>query len=501
MPFDDEKMRLETRLLGLLQQALQDRNRDEIVSATLALGDLYLSGDLYEKAEEYFRRVLEEPVAPLAHADEKARAQLNLALVLLRRGHLTLAREGLKKAREAQVGGGGGIQLEARRLHCELELHAGRYREVVDAVESTLSSESPEKLGDLRVDFMILEGRARRLMGRNRQSARLLEKALDLAQKAGYEAGTGAARSELGRLLTALGRFKPAHDHLEAALKSDEGMASQRRLNADRIRLALLQTRMGRWKEAESLADGAFQSSREIGNLEGRVASQLVRAGLKRLHGSYDDAYDFALDAMEAARSAGYVRRHVEGLVSLAQLAHDRGQAREAMELLREAEVLYGRLAPESNVMLQIHLLAGRVHDLLGETPEAFDRLMRAHSIARETTTDIDRHVIDSFLGDHFRRRGEQEKAAELLTRASRDLGELGAKFDVARARLSLAKLLSEARMARNLEDRQREIKLARSNLFEARRLFELMGANPRLAECLALEAKLEPEKPAAASE
>src|SRR5262245_13880641 len=318
MPFDDEKMRLETRLLGLLQQALQDRNRDEIVSATLALGDLYLSGDLYEKAEEYFRRVLEEPVAPLAHPDEKARAQLNLALVLLRRGHLTLAREGLKKAREAQGGGGGGIQLEARRLHCELELHAGRYRESVDAVESTLSSESPEKLGDLRVDFMILEGRARRLMGRNRQAARLLEKALDLAQKAGYEAGTGAARSELGRLLTALGRFKQAHDHLEAALQSDAGMASQRRLNADRTRLGLWQTRMGRWKEAESLADGAFQSSREIGNLEGRIASQLVRAGLKRLHGSYDDAYDFALDAMEAARSAGYVRRHVEGLVSLA---------------------------------------------------------------------------------------------------------------------------------------------------------------------------------------
>lgn len=500
MPFDDEKMRLETRLLELLQQALQDRNRDEIVTSTLALGDLYLSGDLYEKAEEYFRRVIDEPVAAVAHPDEKARAQLSLAIVLLRRGHLTLAREGLKKAREAQVGGSA-IQLEARRLHCELELHAGRYREVVDAIESTLSSESPEKLGDLRIDFMILEGRARRLMGRNRQAARNLEKALDLALKGGYEAGAGAARSELGRLLTALGRFKQAQDHLEAALQSDEGMASQRRVNADRVRMALLQMRTGRWKEADSLADAAFQSSREIGNLEGRIAAQLVRAGLKRLRGSYDDAYDFALDAMEAARSAGYVRRHVEGLISLAQLAHDRGQARESMELLREAEALYGRLAPESNVMLQVNLLVGRVHDLLGETPEAFDRLMRAHSIARETTTDIDRHIVDSFLGEHFRRRGEQEKAVELLTRSSRDLGELGAKFDVARARLWLARLLSEARMARTLEDRQREIKLARSNLFEARRLFELMGANPRLAECLELEAKFEPEKPAAASE
>ena len=183
MPFDDEKLRLETRLLGLLQQALQERNRDEIVASTLALGDLYLSGDLYEKAEEYFRKLGEEPVASLARPDEKAKAYLSLASVMMRRGHLTLAREGLKKARDTQVGGGNGTHLGARRLHCELEMHAGHYREVVDAIESTLSSESPEKLGDLRVDFMTLEGRARRLMGRNRQAARLLEKALDVAQK------------------------------------------------------------------------------------------------------------------------------------------------------------------------------------------------------------------------------------------------------------------------------------------------------------------------------
>jgi hypothetical protein len=87
----------------------------------------------------------------------------------------------------------------------------------------------------------------------------------------------------------------------------------------------------------------------------------------------------------------------------------------------------------------------------------------------------------------------------ELLTRAARDLGTLGAKFDVAGARLSLAKLLSQARMARSLEERQREMKLARSNLFEAKRLFENMGAAPRVAECAELESRLQPERPAAA--
>jgi tetratricopeptide (TPR) repeat protein len=500
MPFDSEKMRLETRLLGLLNQALQDRNRDDILSSTFALGDLYLSGDLYEKAEEYFRRVLEEPLVQVARPDERARAHLAIAMVMLRRGHLTLGRESLKQARDLQVGTPS-VHLEARRLHCEMELHAGHYREVVDAIESTLSTESPDKLGDLRVDFMLLEGRARRLMGRNRQAARLLEKALDIAEKSGYEAGAGGAHSELGRLLTVLGKFKQAEEHLEATLQSDTGMVSQRRLNQDQRRLALLQVRTGRWDEAERLTEASYQSSREIGNLEGRLAAQLLRANMRRLRGAFDDAYDLALDSMEAARSAGYLRRHVHGLLQLAQIAHDRGQGAEAMELLREAEALYGRVAPESNLMLQVHVLTGRVHDLQGETAEAFDRLMRAHGTARETGNDLERHVVDSFLGDHFRRRGEEEKAAELLTRAARDLGELGAKFDVARARLSLAKLLSDARMARSLEERQREMKLARSNLFEARRLFELMGAVPRLCECAELEARLQPERPAAASE
>jgi tetratricopeptide (TPR) repeat protein len=434
----------------------------------------------------------------MARPEERARAHLLLATVMLQRGHLTLAREGLKKARDMQVGSSV-VHLEARRLHGELEMHAGHYREVVDAIESTLSTESPDKLGEKRIDFMLLEGRARRLMGRNRQASRLLDKALELAEKTGYEAGVGGARSELGRLQTVLGKFKQAQEHLEAALRSDEGMVSQRRINRDHRRLALLYIRTGRWDEAERLIGLSYQSSREIGNFEGRVASQLVRSELGRLRGAYDDAYDLALDCVEAARSAGYVRRHVQGLLQLARLASDRGQSREAMELLREAEALYGRAAPESGLMLHIQLLAGRVHDLQGETAEAFDRLMRAHATARETGNDLERHVIDSLLGDHFRRRGEEEKAVELLTRAARDLGTLGAKFDVAGARLSLAKLLSQARMARSLEERQREMKLARSNLFEAKRLFENMGAAPRVAECAELESRLQPERPAAA--
>ena len=109
--------------------------------------------------------------------------------------------------------------------------------------------------------------------------------------------------------------------------------------------------------------------------------------------------------------------------------------------------------------------------------------------------------MVDSFLGDHFRRRGEEEKAADLLSRAARDLGTLGAKYDVARARLSLAALLGEAHHGRSGEERKRELRLARSNLFEARRLFELMAAGPRLVQCTALEARLQPERPTPAPE
>jgi len=500
MPFDSEKLRLEARLLGLLSQALQDRNRDEIVASTLAVGDLYLSGDLYEKAEEYLSRVLEEPVLALARPDERARAALLLATVALRRGDLSAARDGLKRARDFQPTAAV-LQLEARRLHCELELYAGRYREVVDSIEATLGNESPEKLGDLRVDFMVLEGRARRLMGRNRQGARLLEKALDLAQRLGYEAGTASAHSELGRLFTLTGKFKSATEHLEAALRSDAGMASQLRLNVDARRLALLQIRMGRWREADEAIERAYQSSRDLGTLESRLACQLVRATLRRLRGDLDDAADLALDAMEGARAAGFLRRQVQGLMAMAQVAIERGQPREALEQLRAAEAHYGRVAPESSCAIHLLVTAARAHDRLGEHPEAFDRFMRASGLARETGCEVERHIIDSQLGEHFRVRGEEEKAVELLTRSARELGELGAKFDVARARLWLSRLLCDAHMARSLEERQREVKLARSNLFEARRLFELLDARGLLAECTELEARLQPERPATAPE
>ena len=90
---------------------------------------------------------------------------------------------------------------------------------------------------------VILEARARHLSGRNQQTQRLLEKALELADTNGYERGTARAHSELGALLTAQGEFKAAQEHLSAALRSDEGMGSQYRL--DRRRQMSVQARPG----------------------------------------------------------------------------------------------------------------------------------------------------------------------------------------------------------------------------------------------------------------
>ena len=131
MPLDSEKKRLEARLLTLLNQALRERNRDDIVATSLELGALYYSGDLYDRSEESFRGVLEEPVVQLARAEEKAQAEAGIARVLLTRGHLTLAREALERA-ERHLDEPDDVMLEIRKLRWE---HQGRiladvYREV-----------------------------------------------------------------------------------------------------------------------------------------------------------------------------------------------------------------------------------------------------------------------------------------------------------------------------------------------------------------------------------
>ncbi len=499
MPLDAEKKRLEARLLGLLQQALSERNRDDIVATSLDLGALYLSGDLYDRAEECFRRVLEEPVKRLAKGDEKALAEAGLAQVMLVRGHLTLAREALERAERA-VTGADAVLLEIRKLQCQRDLHVGVYRDVVDAIEATLDRETAETLGDGRIDFMVLEGRARQLLGRHRQAQRLLEKALELAQSTGYEAGAANARSELGVLLVILGQFKRAHDHLEETLRSDEGAGSLYRLDRDRRRLGTLFLHMGRWQEAAKLLRESYESARDLRSLENRLSSQLGEAELLALRGDLEEARDRALDAMEVARAAGFVRLQVEGLALLALAAVESKHAREALDFLREAEALYSRLAPESPTMVQIQALFGRAHDLAGEPAPALERLMRAHNLARETGNVYDRHRIDSCLGLHYASQGAEDKAAGLLSKAAAELGSLGAKYEVAVARLRFAQLLVGTNRVRGAAERARETKLARSNLFESRRLFEAMGAASRLAEVAALESRLHQE-PATSAE
>ena len=493
MPLDAEKKRLEARLLGLLHQALQERNRDDIVGTSLELGALYISGDLYDRAEECFRRLLEEPVKRLARVDERIQAEAGLAQVMLVRGHLTLAQEALERA-DRVAGGSEASRLDVHMLQWQRDLHAGLYQDVVDAIESTLDREAADKLGDRRVDIMLLEARARHLLGRHRQAQKLLEKALELAHGAGYEAGAANARSELGMLLMTGAQFKRAHEHLAEALKSAEGAGSVSRLDRDRRRLGILFVRMGRWDEAAQLLRQSYESARDLRTLENRLASQIAAAELQALRGEIDTARDRALDAMEGARASGYVRLHVDGLLLLGTIALEAGRPQEAVEALREAELLYARLAPESPTMVCIQATFGRAHDALGDGTAAAERLMRAHNLARETGDVYERHRIDCFLGQHFARRGADDKAASLLSKAAAELGALGAKYDVAVARLRFAELLVGTTRTRSADERARESKLARSNLFEARRLLQAMGASARLAEVAALEARLHQE-------
>jgi tetratricopeptide (TPR) repeat protein len=460
---------------------------------------LYLSGDLYERAEECFQRVLEDPVKRLARNEERGHAELGRAQVLLARGQLTLAREALERA-EGLLSSSDQALLEVRKLQCQRELHLGRYREVVDSIEATLDRETAETLGDGRVDFMLIEGRARHLLGRNRQASRLLEKAFEIAQNTGYEAGMADARSELAVLHVTQGQFKRAQEHLTEAIRSAEGLGSLVRLDRDRSRLGALLLRMGRWDEAAQQIRSAYESSRDLHMLENRLVSQLALADLQGLRGESEEARELALDAMEAARAAGYVRLHVEGLALVGQLSLELNRADEALEFLREAETLYTHLSPESSTMVQIQFTMGRALEMQGEHTAAVERLMRAHNVARETGNVYDRSRVDGLMGQHFAITGAEDKGATLLAKAAADLGSLGAKYDVAVTRLWFARHLIESQRRRSHEERTRENKLARSNLFEARRLLEAMGAQSRLAEIATLESRLQ-QLPAASSD
>lgn len=492
MPLDSEKKRLEARLLQLLGKALSSRNQEDIVGTSLELGALYLSGDLYDKAEESFQRVLDEPISDMAQPREKARAEVGLAEVAGRRGHLTAAREALERADKQ----GSGFSAELQLLRGHSDLLAGHYREVMDDIEALLSSPQRDKLGDATVDFMVLEARARHLSGRNQRTQRLLEKALELAESNGYESGTAKAHSELGAFLAARGDFKLAQEHLLAALRSDEGMGSQFRLDQDRCRLGQLLFLMGRWDEAADLLRQSYQSSRDLRALENRLCCQLMLARLHCLQGRFDDAHDQALDGMEVARAAGYLLLHVNGLVTLSLVATEADDARTALEYAREAEALYGRRAPESATMLAVYRARARAHAALGQHTEAYEVLTRGHALARETGNTYAQTVIEAQMGRHHLATGDTTKAAEMLQATASALGNMSAKYDVALVRLWYAEVLWKRCLAGISDDRARDIRLARSNAFESRRLLEAMHAQKHLAEVAALEQEWKDDAP-----
>jgi tetratricopeptide (TPR) repeat protein len=199
---------------------------------------------------------------------------------------------------------------------------------------------------------------------------------------------------------------------------------------------------------------------------------------------------------MEVARAAGYLLLHVTGLTILSQVALEADDPRAALEYAREADALYGRRAPESAMMLRIFRCIADAHSAMAQHPQAFEVLKRAHALARETGNLYSQQVIEAQLGRHYLRTGDSSKAAEVLEAAAAELGDLGAKYDIAMVRFWYAEVLWKRCMAGISDDRAKDIKRARSNVFEARRLLESMQAANRLKEVAALEEEFRNDAP-----
>ena len=415
---------------------------------------------------------------------EEVLSLVELASICLSQlGQPGLAIDWVERARAA-VGSGSSLP-ELDLVDAGVRLRLGDAGRAVQLAEGIAGGPPPSRVGMEGAEALDLWLRGRVVLAQATQANGDIQRAIDLLTGIPEDIGKGRGTRAMldasrGRLLWMAGRFSEADGAMRAASENDSGLSM-----LDRARLLnnLGALRYGAgdragavraWEQALHLFQqlmALLESVRVLGNL---------CVGYRDL-GRWDRAREAGEKALAGARELAAEDLECNTLLNLGALEMSRGRLIEAEAFFGQAEELAHALRAQRE-LVEAWLRKAEVM-ALREQPGVVELAMRAAEEADRQSMVSEGALALSVAALGLARRGESWKAiAPLAERALNALSGVGAKADLASARLWLAEallLVGEGKEAR--------VMLDKAKVFAHER-----GDAQMIARCEALDARID---------
>ncbi len=347
----------------------------------------------------------------------------------------------------------GGLLLAKVLVRAGRFLHAlGASKEAKPLIEEGLAL--ARELGDAReIAFALTSlGEVISFFGEHSAAEAFLREALDLYREVGYRPGIAAALNALGTVAWRLGRYEDAKALYQEGLAIERELGDRRGMALALNNLGIIHGLLGELEEARRLFTEGLTISEELGDLPS-VSRCLNNLGVVAMKlGDLEQAREFQERGLAIERETGNrtgIAGSLSNLGNLAYRVEEYGEAKrlylESLRVRRETGDSLGEIISLMN-LCEVCFAVGEEEEGVGYVREGLGRALEIKALPL---------VLGCLakLAGHLLRRGEEERAAELVGLISHHPAlEIDTKGEIQDLLPKLKQVMPSAALERALE-------------------------------------------------
>ncbi len=359
-----------------------------------SIGDLHIAADHFAGAAEQYALALGQ--LPAGDATGRVRLLSKLAEAEFRRSRFEAALATLAEARTLARGIGdpkltaGIISRVANTL-----IQVGRYRAALRyakyAYQVLRDTDDHRTVAQLGVTLGFCCAR----LGRAHEAIDWLQSAAATFRRIEDVDGLVTALNNLGLVYKNLREWREATRFLEQALRLDERAGLYARMRGGLQNLGLIRYRLGQWDLADENFRQSLKIARETGHVQGEANALLALGMLCRRRRQLERAEEHYRRAHALACQVKSPRESLLAREFLGELALDRGDAADALALLEPALEEARSIAPDGDVVAELHTRVGLAHLQAGRLDEAQSHLLQGSILSERLGDRVEQAIAE----------------------------------------------------------------------------------------------------------
>jgi len=316
----------------------------------------------------------------------------------------------------------------------------GQYLEVVEEATSYIDL-NRFNLPPAIADYLYLRGLANSSLGDPDRAREDTETAYSLFRVLGEKNKSARAANALGMLLCRESDYAQADKWFRRALDLHQNLGLRKNMGGNHLNLGITAYKRGDFPAALVELQAA---RRHLADVDAKVSLcrlAIARGQVLRLQRKFDLARRELTTGYEMANDLLLSREEALALEFLGDVTRDEGHPEQARRFYSRALAIGRSIAPDGDIVMEVLRRQGQSLSRLGRHTEAVTVLSRAQALARRQGDRFEEACIRRAQAETLFEMGDLVSARHHGRQAMVLLEEIGAGFELAKARLAAARV------------------------------------------------------------